>query len=130
MLNKNYRNSSGKDFFDHRSSISRHKIENVIKSSDKVKFRENVIDETPLFDKNLTIKKSNNFPNMNSNSNKNYYFNKEQITSNRVRNINSNSQLMNLNNYSKSKNKNGGNLNKHNNSKLIDLEFSHRIANK
>jgi len=108
LLKNKLRNSSGKDFFDHRSSISRQKIENVMKSSDKFKVRENVIDEIPVVEKNINIKKSNNFPTMNSNAYKNYYFNKEQTSSSRVRNINSNSQVMNLNNYSKSKNKNGG----------------------
>ena len=79
-----------------------------MKSSDKVKVRENVIDESPVVDKNTNVKKSNNFPTSISNSYKNYYFNKEQTSSSRVRNINGNSQIMNLNNYSKSKNKNGG----------------------
>lgn len=81
-----------------------------MKSSDKVKVRENVIDEIPVVDKNINVKKSNNFPVMNSNAYKNYYFNKEQTSSSRVRNVNSNTQTMNLNNYSKSKNKNGGNF--------------------
>ena len=73
--------------------------------------RENVIDEIPIVEKNINIKKSNNLPNMvSSNVYKQYFFNKEQTSTSRVRNINSNSQLMNLNNYSKSKNKNGGNL--------------------
>ena len=79
-----------------------------MKTSDKVKVRENVIDEIPVVDRNVNIKKSSNFPTMNSNAPKSYYFNKDQTSSSRVRNLNTNSQVMNLNNYSKSKNKNGG----------------------
>jgi len=70
--------------------------------------RENVIDDIPVVEKNINVKKSNNLPNMsNSNAYKQFLFNKEQNTSSRVRIINSNSQIMNLKNYSKSKNKNG-----------------------
>lgn len=118
------RNSSEKEFFEHRSSISRNKYDNVMKPLEKGKIRENAIDEIPIIDKSSNINKANiiasnhlsnnNIPHnvVNPNVFKQYYFNKEQIPStSRVKNISSNANTLinvNLKNFSKSKNKNGG----------------------
>ncbi len=86
-----------------------------MRTTDRSKTRENAVDEIPVIEKNVNIKKSGNIPNMmNTNIYKNCYMQnnvkESNISSSRVKNVNHNSKILNLNNYSKSKIKNGGNF--------------------
>lgn len=104
-----YRNSSEKDFFDKGNISSRNKID---RNSERVKARENVIDEIHPMEKNhhkksivINYPQSSNTSN-NQNTNK-YLFNREQpINTNRSKNVNSMIN-MNMNNYTKTKPKGG-----------------------